>query len=218
MILEGVIRRFTALKGGKAPLDIRMTHQESVAMCQVEPVGFEMTRAGRRFSLSWNGTVPTGIAPVQAFPTTAAQWVLTNTELGGGKTYFIKSAGAMVFSGTTGLGGELLACLFQTPVQQGLATGVTVQSASMGSFVSKASIKSGVTITSPVLPNWFPLAEQQSAAAIVGPASCIINRGIDGRIAIPPQWSLGLSVFAPAGTTPLYLPIAEWVEIETDME
>ncbi len=66
MILEGVYRRFVALKGGKAPLDARFTHQESLAVAQVEPEGFEFTRAGRRFRSAFNGTGPTGIAPVQA--------------------------------------------------------------------------------------------------------------------------------------------------------
>ena len=216
MILEGVIRRWTPTKGGKSPLDVRLTHQESLAVAQVEPTGFEVTRAGRRFNLAWNGTGPTGIAPVQVFPTVAAQWALTNNDVA--RTYFFMTLGAMVFSGTTGLRAELLACVFQTPVQAGFATGVAVQSASNSNIGSKVAVKSGVTITAPALPNWFPIAEQLGGAAIVGPASCIANRGLDGRLAVSPGWSLGLVVLAPAGTTPLYLPLAEWVEVETDME
>jgi hypothetical protein len=216
MIFEGIVRRFTALKSGKSQTDARLTHQESLATCLVEPAGFEMTRAARRFSLAWNGTVPTGIAPVQAFPTTAAQWAISNPDPA--KTYFFKALGAMVFSGTTGLGGELLACIFQTPIQQGFATGVAVQSLSGGGLASKVAVKSGVTITLPALPNWFPIAEQPAGVAIVGPASCIINRSVDARCAVQPGYSLGLAVLAPAGTTPLYLPIAEWLEQESDME
>lgn len=216
MIFEGTYRRFLGLRSGKSQLDARMTHQESLAVGQVEPPGFEMSRAGRRFYLGYTGTVPTGIAPVQAFPTTAAQWVISNVDVAA--SYFFKSLGALLFSGTSGLGGELLACIFQTPAQQGFAAGIAVQNASNSARGSKAAVKSAVTITAPALPNWFPIAEQIAGAAQVGPASSIINRQIDGRVAVPPGFSLGLAVLAPAGTTPLYLPIAEWVEQETDME
>jgi hypothetical protein len=216
MIFEGTYRRFMGLRSGKAPLDARMTHQESLAIGAVEPPGFEMSRAGRRFSLGFNGTVPTGIAPVQAFPTTAAQWGISNVDAAA--SYFFYSLGAFLLSGTSGLGGELLACIFQTPAQQGFATGLVIQNASNSARGSKAAVKSAVTITAPSLPNWFPVAEQIAGAAQVGPASSIVNRQIDGRIAVPPGFSLGLAVLAPAGTTPLYLPIAEWIEQETDME
>lgn len=216
MIFEGTYRRFMGLRGGKAQIDARMTHQESLAVAGVEPAGFEMTRAGRRFFLGFTGTVPTGIAPVQAFPTTAAQWAISNVDAAA--TYFFKTLGALLFSGTSGLGGELLACIFQSPAQQGFAAGLAVQSASNSARSSKAAVKSGVTITTPLLPNWFPVAEQIAGAAQIGPASSIVNRQLDGRIAVPPGFSLGLAVLAPAGTTPLYLPIAEWIEQETDME
>src|SRR5947207_2353188 len=110
MIFEGTYRRFMGLRSGKAPLDARLTHQESLAVCAVEPPGFEMTRAGRRFYISYNGTAPTGIATVQVLPTTAAQWVIWNADAA--KTYFFKALGAMVLSGTPGVGGQLLAAIF----------------------------------------------------------------------------------------------------------
>lgn len=218
MIFEGIYRRFQALRVAKGPLDARFTFTESLAVAQVESPGHETTRAGRRFYLGYNGTVPTGIAPVQAFPTTAAQWVLWNADPA--KTYFIESIGAMLLSGTSGLGGELLAALFQAPAQTGAsAAGLAIASASGSNIGSKAKIKSAVTITDPATPAWFHVAEQLSAAAVVGPASCIANRAsLRTIVAIPPGFGLGLVVLAPAGTTPLYLPTAEWVELETDME
>jgi hypothetical protein len=217
MILEGVYRRFTALKAGKAPLDLRLTHQESVAVAQIEPPGFEMTRAARRFYIAYNGTAPTGKAPVQAFPTTTPAFVISNLD--SSKTYFFKMLGAMIFSGTTGLGGQLLACIFQQAPLLTMGTGYGVQSASNGGLQSKAIINStGTAITQPVTPLWIPVAEQISAAAIVGPGSCIANRFVEARLAVPPGMSLGLTILAPAGTTPLYLPMAEWVEIESDLE
>jgi hypothetical protein len=218
MMFEGIYRRFQALRVAKGPLDARFTFTESLAVAQVEAQGHEMTRAGRRFYLAYNGSVPTGIAPVQAFPTTAAQWVIWNND--NAKTYFFEQLGAMVFSGTTGLGGELLYTIFKAPAQTGAhATGLAVASASFSSISSKAIIKSGVTITDPATPVWAQVAEQVSAAAIIGPASCIASRpGYRSIVAVNPGYGLGLAVLAPAGTTPLYLPLAEWVEAESDME
>lgn len=217
MILEGIYRRFQGLRVAKGPLDARMTFTESLAVEQVGPTGLEMTRAGRRFYLAWNGTVPTGIAPVQVLPTTAAQWAISNTDAN--LTYFYKSLGAFPISGTPGVGGLVLACVFNTPIQTGLATGVAVASGSNSAKGSKAAIKSGVTITAPALPNWFPVAFNQPGAAGAGVAgNAILNTEVNGRVAVQPGQSLGLVVLALAGTTPLFLPIAEWIEQESDME
>jgi hypothetical protein len=218
MILEGIYRRFSALRVAKGPIDMRMTFTEAVAIAQVEPEGHEMTRAGRRFSIGWTGAVPTGIAPVQAFPTTAAQWVLWNGDLS--KTYSLTALGALLFSGTKGLGGTLLAALFSTPSQQDLAqqAGASVVSHSLSAIGSKAVVKSGITLTGPAVPLWTPVAEDLIAVASVGPVMAMVNRIKAGRLQIPPQKGLALAVLAPAGTTPLYLPLAEWIEVETDME
>lgn len=217
MIFEGTVRRWTAMRSGKGAVDARLTHQESLAVAQVEPPGFEVTRSGRRFHIAYNGTVPTGIAPVQAFPTTAAQWAIGNNDTA--KSHLWRSLGALLFSGTQGLGGQLLACVFQTPAVAGAATGLAVQNASGASALgSRAVIKSAVTITAPALPNWIPIAEDIGAAARVGPVASIINRQLDSRLIVPPGWALGLCVLAPAGTTPLYLPTGEWEELESDLE
>lgn len=221
MIFEGIYRRFQALRVAKGPIDARFTFTESLAVGQVDAPGWEMTRAGRRFYIAYNGTVPTGIAPVQAFPTTAAQWAVWNPDPA--KAYILRALGALLFSGTQGLGGQLLACLFRAPASLGVhATGLAIASGSkisQGNFPgSNAIIKSGVTITDPTLPNWFPVAEDIGAAARVGPLASIINRQLEGRVVIPTGMGLGLAVLAPAGTTPLYLPVAEWEELETDIE
>lgn len=217
MIFEGVARRFSWLKGGKSAVDARLTHQESLAVGQVEPSGFEMTRAGRRIYLAWNGTAPTGIAPVQALPTTAAQWAITNLDPF--KSHIYKTLGAFPISGTPGIGGLVLACIFNTPAQTGLATGVAIANGSNSSSGSKAAIKSGVTITGPALPNWFPVAYNPPGSVGAGVAgNVILNTELQGRVILPPGLSLGLVVLALAGTTPLFLPIAEWVEGESDLE
>src|SRR6266568_2189225 len=98
MILEGIYRRFIPLRVARGPDDIRITHAESLAVGQVEPSGWEMTRAGRRFSIAYNGTAPTGQAPVQALPTTLAGWVIWNADPA--KSYGFEMLGETYFSGT----------------------------------------------------------------------------------------------------------------------
>jgi hypothetical protein len=209
-ISEGIAQELVEL-GSKAQLETRLTWLQSYAVDQVAPAGAELTRAGRRFHLAYNGTVPTGIAPVQAFPTTAAQWAIFNADLV--KSHVYSAIGAMLFSGTKGLGGVLLGCIFTLPAQTGFATGLAVASASSSAAGSKASVKSAVAITVPATPIWFPIAEDGLAVATIGPANCMMNRIKEGRIIVPPNSGLGLAVLAPLGTTPLYLPAAEWSEI-----
>jgi hypothetical protein len=218
MILEGIYRRFQALRAGKGPIDLRLTHAESLAICQVEPIGFEMARAGRRFALGYSAAV-TGIAPVQALPTTAAQWVWWNNDAT--KSHIVQTLGAQVLSGTPGVGGQLFAALIQAPATVGTVSkaGLTVASKSNGGLTSKAVFTSGVTVTAPAAPAWFSVAENLSPNVGAFPGSGImVNRILDGRIVIPPGQGLALAVVALAGTTPLFGPIAEWVELETDLE
>jgi hypothetical protein len=217
MIAEGFARRFLALRSGKNPTEHRLTHQESLAVGQVEPPGFEMTRASRRFFLAYNGTAPTGVVPVTAFPTTAAQWVVWNNDPI--RTYFFTALGAIAFSGTDAIGGVLLATVFQAPVQSGAnATGLAVLNASNGGLTSKAIIKSSVTISQPAVPSWAPVADTLLSAVATVPTAKIANRQVDGRVAVPPGQGLGLAVLGPTGTSVAYVPMAEWVEQETDME
>ena len=217
MILEGVMRRFLPTKGGKSPLDARLTHQESLAIAQVEPINFEMTRAGRRFSLGNNAAI-TGIAPVQALVTTAAQWVIWNADPF--RSMFFEEVGMYLTAGTPGAGGTLWAALFTTPSQSGASVaGAAVASTSNGGLASKAIVKSGVTVSAPAAPVWHCLATNPSANVTAFAGSTVLeHRGLVGSIAVPPGQGLALAVVAPAGTTPLFAPFARWIEIETDME
>ena len=43
-----------------------------------------------------------------------------------------------------------------------------------------------------------------------------MNRDVAGGIAIPPGYGLALSYVGLAGTTPLFAPVAEWFELESD--
>jgi hypothetical protein len=218
MIIEGFARRFLALRGGKNQTEGRFTHQESLASAQVEPPNFEMSRAGRRFWLGNNAAI-TGIAPSTTIPTTAASWVIWNADPIA--TYFFEELGVYLSaSGPAGVGSWLIACLFQAPVQSGASlAGIGIASMSNGGRVSKAIVKTSVTITQPVAPVWFPVADQPMAVAPTFPSSANIGRrDLAGAIAVPPGQGLGLAVIGAAGATPLFAPFARWIEQETDME
>lgn len=221
MIFEGIYRRWTGLKSGKGPIDARFTHQESLACALVEPKNLEMTRAGRRFLLGISAGV-TGIAPVQAIPTTAPQWTLWNPDTS--VAYWLEELLMVLVSGTPGLGGSLwVTDPFTAPATTvGQAAGFTVRSASNGSRASKLLVKSGVTITTPAAPTWFQLDESRdgitAAAFSTGYANGFGRRDLEGALVIPPLSGIGLAVLAPAGTTPLYAPNARYVEQETDIE
>lgn len=217
MISEGILRRFIPFKSSAGAKDLRITHLESLAVAQTEPEGFEFTRAGRRFRTAFNGSAPTGIAPVQAMPTTAAQWVIWNGDPV--LSYVVTSAAAILFSGTQGVGGTLLGTLFTAPDQTGLAqaTGLAVANMSKSSRGSNAIIKSAITLTVPATPLWFPLSSLNSAAETAGGQGGP-QADIKGRLIIPPKTGLGLVVLSAAGTTPLFLPYLDWLEVETDLE
>lgn len=220
MIMEGFARRFLALRAGKNQTEVRFTDQESIAVAQVEPANFEMTRAGRRFWLGTSAGV-TGIGPVQAIPTTTAQWVIYNADPTA--TYFFEEVGMNLTSGTPGLGGSFWAALYQTPASVGAnAAGMTVVSMSNGGRQSKAIIKSNITITQPAAPIWFPMDQSTdaitAAAFSTGYGMTFARRDLGGALAIQPGQGLALGVMGPTGTTPLWCPFARWVEQETDME
>lgn len=225
MDLLGSIRRWS--RAFAADRNLRMTNFESLAVAQVEPPGAEATRGNARFMLG-NSAAITGIANVTALPTTAAQWALYNLEASGGKTAFLEELGMYLTSGTPGAGGILLACLFQLPaaVSSVNVTGCTISPAGKpvtgGASVSSGSnmvVKNSITISSPTAPNWFPVASNPSPNVTAFASSTFLeHRNLQGRIAIPPGYAMGLAVVAPAGTTPLFAPFAQWVELATDNE
>lgn len=220
MIFEGFARRFLALRSGKNQTEARFTLAESLGVAQVEPAEFEFSRAGRRFILG-NSAPTTGIAPVQAIPTTAAQWVLWNADPTA--CYAFEVVGAFLTAGTPGLGGMLFCALVQAPAQIGAsAAGMMAQSMSNGSRVSKMIVKSGVTVTGPVAPVWWPLDDSlktgTATAFSTGFGMTFRRPDLAGSLIVPPGQGLALAVFGPTGVTPLFAPYARWVEMETDLE
>lgn len=217
MLSELQVSKIQTKQGNGATVVQRATQLASTAIAQIEAAGAEGARAGRRFWLG-NSAAITGIAPVQALPTTGAQWALWNLDPN--RAVFLEELGMYLTAGTPGVGGILLACLFQAPAQVGATqAGTAVGSQSNGSSVSKVIAKPSVTITQPTAPTWYPLASNSSpnVTAFAG-ATFLEHRNIQGRIVIPPNQGLGLAVVAPAGTTPLFAPFASWMEYETDLE
>jgi hypothetical protein len=187
----------------------------ALRVAQVDQQHAELTRAGRRFTLGYS-SAPTGIAPVTAIPTTAAQWVITNTS--SVDTFTFDSLGVHLHSGTAAAGISVYACLFTAPAQSGFATGISAQSLSFSSTSSSsASVKSGVTVTNPAAPAWFLVAKSDSANTAVGAVSAV-NFELKGGLMLPPGKSLGLATLSGTGTSPLFIPVATWTESEQDLE
>ena len=209
------IRRFVISKAGLSPIVIRATGTESLAVAQVESDGQEMTRAGRRFFLGRSASV-TGIGPVQAQATTAAQWSIWNAD--SSRSYVFDHLGVVLVSGTAGAGIFVDAAIYTSPVVNGAsAAGMTVASASNGGPSSRAIITSAATIATPAAPVWYTVAKSDSANTAVLSVSAI-NYDLRGRLIVPPGQGLGIVVYSPAGSTPLFAPTACWSEVELDLE
>lgn len=186
----------------------------ALRVAQLDQESAELTRAGRRFCTSWLAGV-TGIAPVQAMPTTAAQWAIGNTSLT--DTVSFDEIGVHLASGTAGLGIVVVACIFSLPVQAAFAANLSIASRSGSVRTSAVKINSAVTITTPAAPAWFPIAYHGYTPTAIN-SVLAIDANVKGKLMLPPLTSLGLAVLSPAGTTPLFVPHASWVEAAQDLE
>lgn len=182
---------------------------------QLEQEGMELSRAGRRFTTAQSGAI-TGIAPVAAVPTTAAQWTLFNASLT--DSYHFESIGMELASGTAAAGQLVMAAYFTLPVQTGFGTNIVAQSMSASpNKVSSVAIKSAVTITTPAAPIWFVVAKNDSAnTAVLSVAA--INDQLKGKLILPPLTGLALATLSGAGTSPLFYPVCVWSEYAVDLE
>lgn len=201
--------------GGGSPLS--MTEWCSLRVVQAELPNIEGARMGlTKFFGPKNGV--TGIAPVQAIPTTAAQWSLWNKDPY--DTIILDELGVYLVSGTAGAGTILLITPYQTPSQDATAmnTGMNVWSADAdgggtpgATTTTSLIISSTVTITAPATTYWYPIADNSTNATAVGEGICI-NRNLLGKIVIPPKTGLALAVVSPTGTTPLFAPVGHFTE------
>lgn len=220
--INAEIRKFTLNAFGAAKKIARMTQAESLAIAQVEPPDFELTRAGRRFEIGIVSGI-TGIAPVQTLPTTAAQWLLYNTHPT--RSAVIDWLGVLLVSGTAGAGIVLLGGLVgpgtlpTTPPSANNA-GIKVGPNANGLPTAPNSavvVASAQTLVAAPTNGWRQIAKGDSANTAVLSVA-VENRDIKGKIVIPPGQGLALAVLSPAGTTPLYAPVGSWAEIDATLE
>lgn len=189
----------------------RVTQHNALGVSITEGWGWDLTREGRHFAIARSAGV-TGIAPVQAQATTAAQWVLWNTS--STKTCWFDMLGMILDSGVGGATGHVVYCADITaPAQTGLATGlsaINMSGSATGSTV--LAIKSGVTVTAPAAPFWYPVAFVSSAITPGILGTQVARYGIGGGIALQPLHGLAMYIAGAAGTSPLFGPCAEWFE------
>lgn len=186
----------------------------ALRVSQSEAEGLEMSRAGRRFAIGQSAAL-TGIAPVQAMPTTAAQWVIWNASLT--KSLVFEMAGLYTTSGVAGVATVVVGAIITLPASTTTKSGITVASMSGSTNTTSALINSGVTVTSPAAPPWQIVAKSNTADTVALNVA-VFNDHLRGTIIVPPLKGLALCAIAPAGSTPLYAPMAQWVEIELDLE
>lgn len=213
MIIEGTAGAFlTRLVG---TVTQRFTGCGSVAVSQVEGAKDEAARAGITFHC--NALTATGIAPVQALPTTAASWMFYNSAANS-VTAFFDRLGIALATGTAGAGASLLACVVAPGNQPASvptvsATGVVIKNANpVSSKTSKLLLVASKTLISTTESDWMPVAVMNPAGTVLGQVAFDTGWGLNGSIVIPPGCGLGLVVISPTGTTPLFTPFATWRE------
>jgi hypothetical protein len=186
----------------------------------MEGEGDEGTRTGMRMQLSALGA--TGIAPVQAVPTTAAQWLIVNPAANT-KSAYIDELGMILVSGTGGANATVL-CAVLPPANMP----ATVPSASAANIVitnrstssgntSRLIVASAQTLVGVTAGWWYPLAWEDIANTLLGQTQ-LVDRDIRGKIEIAPGGGVALAVISPTGTTPLWGPVGTWREYESDNE
>lgn len=219
MLIEAIATKLQQKLGNMATIALRLTPGlGSLAVAQVEGEGDEASRAGIRFHVQASAGV-TGIAPVQALPTVAAQFMFYNPANSGVNVY-IDRVGEWLLSGTAGAGGTVLAAYCtaaQLPATRpAMAAGVVIQNANPASKRGAALVvASGVTLL--VAPSWSPIAFMNPANTLLGQTQ-MINEDVRGKIILAPDTGLALAVISPTGTTPLFVPCGSVREYAADNE
>jgi hypothetical protein len=190
----------------------------SLKVAQAEGECDEASRGGIRYQLQSSGA--TGIAPVQALPTTAAQWLLY-MPLAAKTTAFIDELGEWLVSGTAGAGGTVLYAVcgpthIPTAAPNAMAAGIVLANANpVGQRASKLIVVSGATLAAN--PGWAPLAWMNPAGTVLGQTQ-MVKEKINGALMIPPGCAIALAVISPTGTTPLFAPYGRLREYMTSPE
>lgn len=219
MLSELIARRFPQLKAlAEVTVAQRATSLLSTACGIVEGLRDEGSRGGIRWNIA--SSAATGIAPVQALPTTAAQWLLYNPA-SNPKTIWLDDLGEWLVSGTAGAGATLLVGLCspaQLPATRPTTTsaGIVLTNRNPNSGqASKLVVVSGQTLAAS--PGWAPFAFMNPAGTVLGQTQ-MERLGLDGSIALAPDTGLALVVISPTGTSPLFAPYGSYREYASDME
>jgi hypothetical protein len=219
MLAEGIAQRFVQRLAGMATL--RLTQLGSLAIAATEGEGDEATRAGIRFHMNASGA--TGIAPVQALPSTAAQWMIYNPQ-GNPVSAFLDALGISLATGTAGAGGSVLVCpvgpsFAPSTIPTTSAANVKIMNANpVSQKQSQLIVVSGQTLQNAAVGNWSPIGCFMNPAGTILGQTQMDQRDIRGKLVIPPGCGLGICVISPTGTTPLFTPYATWREYTADLE
>lgn len=183
----------------------------------------EGTRAGRRFcAVVGNGA--TFLAPVTAWPTTAFTMALYNPHEND-KVFFVDTVFSFLASGTPDQNGALLAAVttvsqarptLSTGQNGGYASTVVSGLSGKGSGATRGVFINAITITGPQ-PAWFVAAAQPGSSTGATIASHAVLGKLEGGVAVPPGYMLGLTELGGAGTTPLFGFGVIWDELAVKM-
>jgi len=217
MLVEGIIRRFSALKTlTEATSAARLTGSMSLAVAQVEAERQERTRSGRQFR---GMGIAAGAAPVQALPTIAtATHALWNADPN--RSYIIDTVDFYILSGTGTAGGVPIFMI--APITATLptaATGSLITSLSAGGLQSKAVFAGAYTGPAPLgNSQWALLSIIEQIGSAPGVWANVTSCDVRGGVIIPPGKAMYLAFLSGTGSTPLYVPSVTWTEAELDLE
>ena len=202
------------------PIQVDLDRLGSTGVSQLLTAKALSTLNGCRFgAVIGNGA--TMLAPVTAIPTTTATMALYNGS--SARSYLIDRIGAVLASGTPGIGSALIACV--TAIAQARPTlGAGNNGGYAGVIMnclngdgapgnSEGVFINAITLTGPQ-PAWLPFAGNPDGTATANIATHILIAEVDGGIVVPPGHMLGLAVLSATGTNPLFSFSVVWDEIE----
>lgn len=219
MLMEMQAQRFVQRLAGLVTLT--GTSQGSARVALAEGDGDEHTRAGLRYIMSATGA--TGIAPVQAIPSTAAAWLFWNPA-GNTVAAFLDSINVALLSGTGGAGASFYGIIVPnvfapTTVPTANASNVKVMNCNpVSGKMSTCILTSGQTLVNAAVGNWFPLGQMNPNGTVLAQTVMYTQADIKGKIVIPPGCGFGITVVSPTGTSPLFAPIINYREYSADLE
>lgn len=148
---------------------------------------------------TYTGRTVTAVAPVAAYPTTAAHFALWNGEPSGGLTYRITTVG---FSTTTTAGATMILQLIVNnmlgpqPIISGTAASGPFPTDGL-TGVSRAAVASAVTITA-ANGFWQPIGNCVNTAALTATIGTGTWQNVRGLFLVPPG---GIFALATLGST-----------------